>query len=142
MTHAFFLEISHLSRDHAPQPRRPVSLQDVTALRAQTSVSAWPSLEHLLGSLENPNAAQAALSLPDMPQTRQRKGRENRGVETSKADLQAISPLDSITDPRSANPDMTASSSVLGALRRQPVWIVLAVSSGTCAAFNGVFAKL
>ena len=27
-------------------------------------------------------------------------------------------------------------------LRRQPVWMVLAVSSGACAAFNGVFAKL
>lgn len=25
---------------------------------------------------------------------------------------------------------------------RQPIWIILAVSSGTCAAFNGVFAKL
>jgi len=33
-------------------------------------------------------------------------------------------------------------SSIIGALRRQPVWIVLAVSSGACAAFNGVFAKL
>ena len=37
---------------------------------------------------------------------------------------------------------MTATSSILAALRRQPVWIVLAVSSGACAAFNGVFAKL
>ena len=27
-------------------------------------------------------------------------------------------------------------------LRRQPLWMVLAVSSGACAAFNGVFAKL
>ena len=27
-------------------------------------------------------------------------------------------------------------------LQRQPVWIVLAVASGACAAFNGVFAKL
>lgn len=27
-------------------------------------------------------------------------------------------------------------------LRRQPVWIILAVASGTCAAINGVFAKL
>ena len=27
-------------------------------------------------------------------------------------------------------------------LRRQPVWIILAVSSGACAAINGVFAKL
>ncbi|KEF53130.1 uncharacterized protein A1O9_11038 [Exophiala aquamarina CBS 119918] len=38
--------------------------------------------------------------------------------------------------------DMTATSSIVAALRRQPVWIVLAVSSGACAAFNGVFAKL
>lgn len=109
----------------------------------QASVSAGPSLEHLLlGSFENPNATQAVLSLLDMPQTRQRKGRENRGVETLKVDLKATSPLDSIRDPQAANPEMTASSSILGALRRQPVWIVLAVSSGTCAAFNGVFAKL
>lgn len=27
-------------------------------------------------------------------------------------------------------------------LRRQPVWIILAISSGACAAINGVFAKL
>jgi len=33
-------------------------------------------------------------------------------------------------------------SSLVETLRRQPVWIVLAVSSGACAAFNGVFAKL
>ncbi|KAH0844406.1 hypothetical protein FOPE_09816 [Fonsecaea pedrosoi] len=32
-------------------------------------------------------------------------------------------------------------SPIIRALRRQPVWIVLAVSSGACAAFNGVFAK-
>ena len=31
---------------------------------------------------------------------------------------------------------------VRGLLRRQPVWIILAVSSGACAAINGVFAKL
>ncbi|RMZ75929.1 hypothetical protein DV738_g5217, partial [Chaetothyriales sp. CBS 135597] len=38
-----------------------------------------------------------------------------------------------------------SSASILraaGAFRRQPVWIVLAVSSGACAALNGVFAKL
>ncbi|KIW86062.1 hypothetical protein Z517_01456 [Fonsecaea pedrosoi CBS 271.37] len=33
-------------------------------------------------------------------------------------------------------------SPIIRALRRQPLWIVLAVSSGACAAFNGVFAKL
>ncbi|KIW33711.1 uncharacterized protein PV07_00539 [Cladophialophora immunda] len=33
-------------------------------------------------------------------------------------------------------------SPIIRALRQQPVWIVLAVSSGACAAFNGVFAKL
>jgi len=38
--------------------------------------------------------------------------------------------------------DMTAATSLVAALRRQPVWIVLAVSSGACAAINGVFAKL
>jgi hypothetical protein len=27
-------------------------------------------------------------------------------------------------------------------LRRQPLWLLLAIASGTCAAFNGVFAKL
>ncbi|KIV93965.1 hypothetical protein, variant [Exophiala mesophila] len=77
-----------------------------------------------------------------MPQTRQRKGRETRGLNTSNVDLKAAPTSNSIRDPGATEPDMTASSSVLGALRRQPVWIVLAVSSGTCAAFNGVFAKL
>ncbi|KIY03813.1 uncharacterized protein Z520_00504 [Fonsecaea multimorphosa CBS 102226] len=38
--------------------------------------------------------------------------------------------------------DRLSGSSIVRALRRQPVWIVLAVSSGACAAFNGVFAKL
>jgi hypothetical protein len=33
-------------------------------------------------------------------------------------------------------------SSLVQYLRKQPVWIVLAVSSGACAAINGVFAKL
>ncbi|KIX08314.1 uncharacterized protein Z518_02970 [Rhinocladiella mackenziei CBS 650.93] len=33
-------------------------------------------------------------------------------------------------------------SSIVSVLRRQPVWIVLSVSSGACAALNGVFAKL
>ena len=27
-------------------------------------------------------------------------------------------------------------------LRKQPVWLLLAIASGACAAFNGVFAKL
>jgi hypothetical protein len=33
-------------------------------------------------------------------------------------------------------------SSIIAAWRRQPLWMVLAVASGACAAFNGVFAKL
>ncbi|KIW21194.1 hypothetical protein PV08_01774 [Exophiala spinifera] len=37
---------------------------------------------------------------------------------------------------------MDSDSRLFSALRRQPVWIVLAVSSGACAAINGVFAKL
>lgn len=32
--------------------------------------------------------------------------------------------------------------SIMDWIRRQPVWMVLAVASGTCAAINGVFAKL
>jgi hypothetical protein len=27
-------------------------------------------------------------------------------------------------------------------LRKQPLWLLLAIASGSCAAFNGVFAKL
>jgi uncharacterized protein involved in exopolysaccharide biosynthesis len=33
-------------------------------------------------------------------------------------------------------------SSLVAAWRRQPMWMLLAVASGACAAFNGVFAKL
>ena len=33
-------------------------------------------------------------------------------------------------------------SSIIAAWRRQPLWMVLAVASGACAAINGVFAKL
>lgn len=32
--------------------------------------------------------------------------------------------------------------STMNWIRRQPVWIVLAIASGACAAINGVFAKL
>lgn len=39
-------------------------------------------------------------------------------------------------------PPITGLESGMDYLRRQPLWIVLAVASGTCAAINGVFAKL
>jgi uncharacterized membrane protein len=37
---------------------------------------------------------------------------------------------------------MPTATSPLSALRRQPLWLLLALSSGFCAALNGVFAKL
>jgi hypothetical protein len=36
----------------------------------------------------------------------------------------------------------TAATDMSNLLRQQPVWLLLAIASGTCAAFNGVFAKL
>lgn len=78
-----------------------------------------------------------------MPQTRQRttrgkrdkiqgnsKGSGSSGISTAKKEI------------LEAEEDSMNGSSIVAALRRQPVWIVLAVSSGACAAFNGVFAKL
>ena len=44
------------------------------------------------------------------------------------------------TNPQEAK-EMNASS-IIAAWRKQPLWMVLAVASGACAAFNGVFAKL
>lgn len=47
--------------------------------------------------------------------------------------------------PVSDKPEITASvqsKSVMDWIRKQPLWIVLAVASGSCAAINGVFAKL
>lgn len=34
------------------------------------------------------------------------------------------------------------SENIMDWIRRQPLWIVLGVASGACAAINGVFAKL
>jgi hypothetical protein len=36
----------------------------------------------------------------------------------------------------------TAVTNMSSLLRKQPVWLLLAIASGSCAAFNGVFAKL
>jgi hypothetical protein len=72
-----------------------------------------------------------------MSQPRQRRIPNNLSDETSSSVVKtpASQPAEDIMqDPTSL--------SLLSALRRQPVWIILAVSSGACAAFNGVFAKL
>ncbi|EHY52716.1 hypothetical protein ABEF92_003364 [Exophiala dermatitidis] len=82
-----------------------------------------------------------------MSQPRRRSARGKRGQGTS-SDLSNTG----IENERHENPVAAAvatvndrdmdKSSIVSALRRQPVWVVLAVSSGACAAFNGVFAKL
>jgi hypothetical protein len=36
----------------------------------------------------------------------------------------------------------SATTNMSHLLRKQPVWLLLAIASGICAAFNGVFAKL
>ncbi|KAK5059998.1 hypothetical protein LTR84_009882 [Exophiala bonariae] len=72
-----------------------------------------------------------------MSQARKRKTQKNQSV----VDKQTASPS-SDTSQKIYAEDMAAASSLVAALRRQPVWIVLAVSSGACAAINGVFAKL
>jgi hypothetical protein len=49
---------------------------------------------------------------------------------------------------RSRKPDPLAPSEKIAPnkmsqmLRKQPLWLLLAIASGSCAAFNGVFAKL
>ena|SRR5947209_17633095 len=49
---------------------------------------------------------------------------------------------------RSKNPDTFAHSEKIALdrmsqmLQKQPLWPLLAIASGSCAAFNGVFAKL
>lgn len=72
-----------------------------------------------------------------MSQARKRKTQKKQSV----VDEQTTSPSSDASQKIYAE-DMTATSSLVAALRRQPVWIVLAVSSGACAAINGVFAKL
>jgi len=46
-----------------------------------------------------------------------------------------------VAAPVSARP-VTLRARMTNFLRNQPVWLILAVASGSCAAFNGVFAKL
>jgi hypothetical protein len=41
-----------------------------------------------------------------------------------------------------AHSEKTAPDRMSQILRKQPVWLLLAIASGSCAAFNGVFAKL
>lgn len=43
-------------------------------------------------------------------------------------------------DERPATPEKP--SDMMDFIRKQPIWIVLAIASGSCAAINGVFAKL
>lgn len=38
--------------------------------------------------------------------------------------------------------EKTAPNRMSQMLRKQPLWLLLAIASGSCAAFNGVFAKL
>ncbi len=38
--------------------------------------------------------------------------------------------------------EKTAPNRMSQILRKQPLWLLLAIASGSCAAFNGVFAKL
>merc|ERR1712000_305623 len=55
----------------------------------------------------------------------------NQSDRTSSVKIPASHPAEDMQD-----------TSLLSALRRQPIWIILAISSGAGAAFNGVFAKL
>ena len=55
---------------------------------------------------------------------------------------QIQAPFSPETKQDSARPVSEEMSGIMDILRRQPVWIILAVSSGACAALNGVFAKL
>jgi hypothetical protein len=41
-----------------------------------------------------------------------------------------------------AHSEKTAPNRMSQMLRKQPLWLLLAIASGSCAAFNGVFAKL
>ena len=45
-------------------------------------------------------------------------------------------------DQNASSPEPSSKMSITAFLHRQPVWLLLAVASGSCAAFNGVFAKL
>ena len=41
-----------------------------------------------------------------------------------------------------AHSEKTVPNRMSQMLRKQPLWLLLAIASGSCAAFNGVFAKL
>jgi hypothetical protein len=41
-----------------------------------------------------------------------------------------------------AHSEKTVPNKMSQVLRKQPLWLLLAIASGSCAAFNGVFAKL
>jgi hypothetical protein len=58
-----------------------------------------------------------------------RASEDDRLLDTAKPE--------SFSDPK----DKTVTS-MSNVLRKRPVWLLLAIASGSCAAFNGVFAKL
>jgi hypothetical protein len=49
---------------------------------------------------------------------------------------------ESLLRSRIAPSEKTALNRMSQMLRKQPLWLLLAIASGSCAAFNGVFAKL
>jgi hypothetical protein len=51
-------------------------------------------------------------------------------------------PLDTAKAAPLSEPNDKAATGMSHERRRQPVWLLLAMASGSCAAFNGVFAKL
>jgi hypothetical protein len=44
--------------------------------------------------------------------------------------------------PPHSRPHKSDQKHEMNASKRQPIWLILAIASGACAAFNGVFAKL
>jgi hypothetical protein len=51
-------------------------------------------------------------------------------------------PLDTAKAALVSEPNDKAATAMSHERRRRPVWLLLAMASGSCAAFNGVFAKL
>ncbi|ETI21290.1 hypothetical protein G647_07636 [Cladophialophora carrionii CBS 160.54] len=73
------------------------------------------------------------------PTARQRRKERNPSAEGRTASPRLRARAKVPTPPADAAMDV---SSLVAAWRRQPMWMLLAVTSGACAAFNGVFAKL
>jgi hypothetical protein len=128
---------SHL-REHAPSVPTPVPAASLPEICADPQLAA-KNLPRKPPFSKIPRQSQAAQAQQTMVRRRKQSGQNDGAGQVSSTFTAAVSEAAEKSAPQGK---ATEKDSMSAALRRQPVWLLLAVTSGACAAFNGVFAKL